>query len=500
MKIFTGNQIKELDNATIKREPIESLALMERASEVIAQAICNRLAVGSELLFLIGKGNNGGDGLAVARMLANVGYKCSVYMAFGKEELSPECLFNLNRLPAVVTRVTKRDLYVILSVAYLTIVDCLYGSGIKGEIKGELLDLFTTVNKGGCNVISIDLPSGMKTELDNDIDKIIYADLTLTIEFPKLAMLTPKAGECCGEIEVLGIDLDCKFKAEEKTNYHYIDDHFVRKIAKKREKFSHKGDYGHALLICGSEGMIGASVLATCAALRSGCGLVTAHIPQVFANVMHASAPSAMLSLDSSTIFSETPTNLQAYSSIGVGCGLGVNEKTIKAFKLLLTSVNKPIVIDADALNILAMDQSLLKLVPEGSILTPHIGELRRLIGDWSNEQDKLEKIAELARRLSSIIVVKGAHSMVVTPSGEYYFNSTGNPGMAKGGSGDVLTGLLTGLLARGYDSFKTATLGVYMHGKAGDKAAQFYNVESFNSTDMLDFISDAFTDLYSEE
>ncbi|MDR3056630.1 MAG: NAD(P)H-hydrate dehydratase [Prevotella sp.] len=484
MKILTGNQIKEADLYTIEHEPIKSVDLMERASNVIAEWIYSNINKHTPLLFLIGKGNNGGDGLAVARILYYAGYDCSVLLPFEKEALSRECRKNLERLPIEIGKKDTKDIK-----SNTIIIDALLGTGVEGNIKEPLSSIIEEINLLPNKVISIDLPSGMKSEFGNIDQKIIKAGITLTLEFPKLAMLLPEAGEYCGDIKILPIGLDKEFINNAPSTYHYITNEFIENIKLRREKFSHKGTYGHALLICGSRGMVGAAVLATGAALRSGCGLVTTHIPEEERLAIQVNHPSAMLSLDESPYFSTLPTNISKYTSIGIGSGLGQNHETTSTFKQLLNSIYRPIVIDADALNILSDNYNLRQHIPAGSILTPHPGELKRLIGEWPDEEIKIEHVRKLASNLQSIIIVKGAHTMICLPDGNCYFNSSGNSGMAKGGSGDILTGYITGLLARGYDSIHAAILGVHRHGLAGNEAAEKYSVESMNSKDIIDFL-----------
>lgn len=483
MKILTADQIKEADKYTIDNEPISSIDLMERASVAIAQWINKNIDKKHTLLFLIGKGNNGGDGLAVARILYHTGYNCSVYLPFEKEQLSEDCLYNLNRLPIGINQ--TEDINNIESNTI--IIDALLGTGVKGSIKDPLSSIIEKINVLQKKVISIDLPSGMITEFGNSEQKIIKADITLTLQFPKLAMLLPEAGEYCGEIKILSIGLNANYINNSQTQYHFTTKHLINSILSKRNKFSHKGTYGHALLICGSLGMGGAAVLATGAALRSGCGLVTLHTPKDERFATQANFPSAMLSLDENDYFTELPAELSKYTAIGIGCGLNQKPQTVEAVRQLLASVNRPIVIDADALNILSEHYKLRHHVPENSILTPHPGELKRLVGEWEDEKHKLDLVRRLASNLKSVIILKGAHTMVCLPDGNCYFNSTGNSGMAKGGSGDVLTGYITGLLARGYNSAQAALIGVYNHGLAGDKIAAKYGMESMNSRDLID-------------
>ncbi|MDL2290045.1 NAD(P)H-hydrate dehydratase [Paludibacteraceae bacterium OttesenSCG-928-F17] len=487
MKVLTGNQIKEADQATIKNEPISSYDLMERASRNIAYWISRNIDKGTPLLFLIGKGNNGGDGLAVARILSEKDYSCSITLLFPVESFSEESSLNYKNLPKEINIIEKEKLDKLSENTI--IIDAILGTGVKGEITEPLSGIINKINCLPNKVISIDIPSGMKTEFGNTEQIIVKADITLTLEFPKIAMLLTEAGNYCGDIHIIPIGLDKEFIQQTPTPYFFITSDITGKTLRKREKFAHKGTYGHALLICGSKGMMGAASLATGGALRSGCGLVTAHIPQEERFSLQTSFPSSLLSLDNGTCFSELPANLEKYTSIGIGSGLSKSKETVQAFTELLNGIKIPLVLDADALNILAENKQLLKLVPKNSILTPHIGELKRLTGEWKDEQEKIKSAGELAKALESIVVVKGAYTMITFPNGQYLFNSTGNAGMAKGGSGDVLTGFIAGLLARGYSSEEAAILGVYFHGLAGDKAAEKYGMESMNSFDMIKYL-----------
>jgi NAD(P)H-hydrate epimerase len=493
MKIFIKEQIKEADQYTIENEPIASIDLMERASETIAEWISKNIDRQTPLLFIVGKGNNGGDGLAVARIVSETGFNCSVYLAYNSDVMSEECRTNLKMLPpwiSIADNLMETDEQTI-------IIDALLGSGISGNVKEPAAGVISQINRMKNKVISIDLPSGMSTEpaqfcRNKQIESLqtVKADITLTIEFPKLSMMLPETGEYAGNVIVLPAGLSKKYIEKTETPYNYIDQTLIDSLRKERLKFDYKNVYGHALLICGSKNMVGAAALATGAALRSGCGLVSVHIPYDERFALQSKFPSAILSFDKSGNFSVMPQNIEKYNAIGIGCGLGTRPATMKVFETLLKSYKKPLVIDADALNLLAMNKVLLKYIPEYSILTPHLGELKKLTGEWDCLESKHRKITRLASETKSIVAVKGAHTAVYLPDGKVYFNSTGNPGMAKGGCGDVLTGLITGLLARGYNSFEAAVLGVYFHGLAGDKACEKYGRESMNSLDLLDFLN----------
>ncbi len=531
MKILTGRQIRNADRATVEREGISSLDLMERAARGIARWISENVGADSRLLFCCGKGGNGGDGFAAARILADAGRDCTVFLGANPNELTADARANFARLPEKVKTfditVERPDIE-----PNAVIIDALLGVGIAGEVREPVRGIIEWVNSLPNRVISIDIPSGMRHSNDdefscsengkNDVDRAhvqkttVRAETTLTIEFPKLALLQPETGECAGNVVVISIGLDEKFTAATTTPYYYITQDWVEKLRKPRAKFSHKGDYGHALLVCGSRSMPGAAILAVGGALRSGCGLITAHVPETERFALMANHPSAMLSLDNAECFSAPPDRLERFSAIGIGAGIGRDPKTVAALGQIFSEVVAlrksaicdacrvslgiaPIpaatvgkigmVLDADALNIIAKNTEIKQFIPVGSVLTPHPGELRRLVGPWHTDKEKLEKASDLAREIDGIVIVKGAHSVICTPDGRFIFNSTGTPGMAKGGSGDVLTGLITGLLARGYDSETASIIGVYTHGRAGERAAEKYGVESMNASDLAEFL-----------
>ncbi|MDR2466327.1 MAG: NAD(P)H-hydrate dehydratase [Prevotellaceae bacterium] len=481
MKILTGNQIREADEYTVRREPVSSLDLMERAAVALADGIERFAARDKHLLVVVGRGNNGGDGLAVARILSERGYECSVRYVF-EESRSPEFAANKSRLPpAIVAGSEMRDNTVI--------IDAIFGTGIKDAVGEPAASAIKAINTSGKRVISLDLPSGMKTEFGNSNGVMVKADVTLAIEFPKLAALLPEAGEFAGELHVVPIGLDKEFIAGAESRYHYLDAKLAAALTKPRLKFGHKNMYGHALLVCGSRNMTGAAVLAAGGALRSGCGLVTAYVPGDARFALQTVCPSAMIETDAGEFFSHRPANLAKYDAIGAGCGLGTEPETAAALADLLEQSRKmsvPMVIDADAINILAAHRELLKLVAPGSVLTPHTGEMKRLAGEFADEKDKLDRVSELASEFKSTIVLKGAHTAVFLPDGKIFFNSVDSPGMAKGGSGDVLTGLVAGLLARYGNGGAAALLGVFFHGAAGRRAARLHGVESMNSADIM--------------
>ena len=486
MKIFADRQHLEWDRYTMEHEPIASIDLMERAAHRLADALCRYVPQGAKLTFFVGKGNNGGDGLAMTRLLSGRGYVCRVVLLM-PDSLNDNCRINLGRLPQSVA--VGYDLYSIGSNDEI-LVDAILGSGFVGEASREILEVVHYINSLPNYTVSIDLPSAMHAEFGNRYADVVHADLTLTIESPKLAFVLPEAGDACGTIEIVSIGLNDSFADIAPTPYHYTDKAYIESIsATRRDKFSHKGDYGHTLLICGSKGMAGAAFLATGAALRSGCGYVTTALPDSYTAALASVYPSALTIGQEADFFCHIPDRLDRYTSIAIGCGLGRHPELAATVERLFEAYRKPMVVDADAINLLAEHPTLQRLLPKGSILTPHDGELARLVGRWTSQREKIEAVVRLAKDLSVVVVSKGAHTMVCLPDGTLWFNSTGNPFMAKAGSGDVLTGLLAGLMARGYTPQDAARIGVYHHGLAGDMAAACISGESFCSNDLIPLI-----------
>jgi NAD(P)H-hydrate epimerase len=354
------------------------------------------------------------------------------------------------------------------------------------------------INQSGATIISIDIPSGLFGEDNsgNDLSAIIKASHTLTFQFPKLSFLFPENAQFTGEWTVLPIGLHPEAINETESNFHFLTKEFISGKIKKRGKFSHKGTYGHALLIAGSYGKMGASVLASRACLRSGVGLLTCHIPQLGYEIIQNSIPEAMISIDSSeTVFSEVP-NLSSFSAIGIGPGLDKKQETQQALKILLQANPNKLIIDADALNILSENQDWYNLLPENTILTPHLKEFERLAGPSADSYERLQKQLQFSTKYKVIIVCKGANSCITFPDGRVFFNSTGNPGMATAGSGDVLTGIILGLLAQNYSPEDTTLLGVYLHGLAGDLAATEFGEYSLVAGDLIRNLGKAFLQL----
>ncbi len=493
LKILTTSQIKELDAYTIQHRPIASIDLMESACHAITVWLAERFDPSQRVGIVCGTGNNGGDGLGVARLLKDSGYAVQVWIIRGGVPESADFKVNLDRLkdkiePVYITDKVDPEWFSKADV----LLDAIFGSGLSRPPEGIYADVINSINVQPGVRIAIDIPSGLMADKVSQ-GSIVKAGHTLSFQLPKLAFLLPQHYQFVGNWVLLDIGLHKDFIKNVETPFGYFTRKDAGKILLPRSKFDHKGLYGHALLIAGSYGKMGAAVLAARSALRAGLGLLTLHIPKCGYEIIQTSAPEAMVSMDEHREYFTTSPPLEDYSVIGIGPGLGQKELTVRAFRDILKERKVPMVIDADALNILSANRDLLQLVPPKSILTPHPKEFERLVGKWKNEFERLEKQRKLAHDLKSVIVLKGAYTAVASPDGKVFFNSSGNPGMAKGGCGDVLTGILTGLLAQKYTTFQAAQLGVFLHGFSGDLAAYEKGMNSLVASDVADFLPEAF-------
>ncbi len=498
IKLFTTGQIAGIDRYTIEHEPISDIDLMERAAWEMRLALYPEIAPREPLVFFAGPGNNGGDALALARLFAGQSHPCTVYLLDTGKSLSGSAAVNLVRLneqgSVVVKRLMQEGDFPHLDPGTL-VIDGLFGSGLTRPLTGLAAALVRHINRAGGRVYAIDIPSGLMGEdnRDNDPEHVLRASVTLTLQFPKLSLLFPENEQFVGDVRVVDIGLHPEGIAQTSSPYGLLSAEDIRKMIPVRPRFAHKGTFGHALLVAGSRGKSGAAVLAAQACLRSGAGLVTAHVPAETYPVVQTAVPGAMCSVDEGLgMVTESPV-LSDYSAVGIGPGLGRAPETLGALERLLKKVKVPLVIDADGLNLIAENPRLLELLPEGTILTPHPGEFRRLFGDPGDSWHRLQLQREMASRYGVYIVLKGAYSTVAFPEGNLVFNPTGNPGMATGGSGDVLTGLLAGLLAQGMAPGEAAMAGVYLHGLAGDLAAKKFSRPALIATDIVRFLGKAF-------
>ena len=503
MKIFTAAQIHELDNYTITHEPIKSIDLMERAAKTITRAIMDEWTDRTPMVIFAGPGNNGGDALAVARLLAEENYKVSVYLFNIHNKLSDDCAANKQRL--IDSKRVGHFTEVTLNfdppelTEDMVVIDGLFGSGLNKPLIGGFASLVKYINQCPAKVVSIDIPSGLMCE-DNTYNihsNIIRADLTLTLQQKKLSMMMADCQKYIGRLRVLDIRLSKEYIDKTEANCRILEEQDVRRLLMPRDDFAHKGAMGNALIIAGSYGMAGAAVLATRACLRSGVGKVTVHTPRRNYLVMQTAVPEAVMQMDhEETYFSESVDSTD-FDALGIGPGLGLVENTAIALIGQIRRTSCPIVADADALNILANHQAWMQQLPSGIIMTPHPQEFDRMAGSTSNnDYERLIRAQQMAEHIKGYIILKGHHSALCMPDGHIVFNATGNSGMATAGSGDVLTGILTALLARGYDKGTACQLGMYLHGLAGDLAAKEVGKESLVASDIIQFLPKAFLKL----
>ncbi len=502
MYILSSKQIGQADKATIKINNISSVDLMERAATKCFQWLHDRLQ-GQQIKIHVfcGIGNNGGDGLVIARLLYQRGYNVSCYVVNFSDKRTEEFLINYNRLkefgkwPIVIH--SEND---IPEVAFEDIViDAIFGNGLTRKPDGFTKKLIQYINSTKVFTLAIDFPSGLFSDKAvTDKDSVLKAGHTLTFQTPKLVFLLPENKEFVNKWEVIDIGLDENFIRSLKPKTHYITKKEIVPLYLPRNKWANKGTFGHSLIIGGSFGKIGAVTLATKAALKIGSGLVSAYLPKCGYNILQIAVPEAMVEVDNEATL--TYYNFKTKPTvIGIGPGMGTAEKTAIGFEKFIKENKLPLVVDADGINLLSQNQSLMRELPDNAVLTPHPKELERLIGKWKNDFDKLKKARKFSKENSIIIVLKGAHTVII--DGEsLYFNSTGNPALATAGSGDVLTGIITGLIAQSYEPINAAIFGVYLHGKTADLALNETGHETFTATTILDYLADALLDLFLEE
>ncbi|MDR0363584.1 MAG: NAD(P)H-hydrate dehydratase [Bacteroidales bacterium] len=505
MKILSRHQIRQLDQYTIENEPIKSIDLMERAATACVDYLLENsdLLEGKTVKIFSGRGNNGGDGLVIARKLADHGYPVIVYFVRTVNKHSEDFLINRKRLEEQGT-VKMIDINDSGSIPQFyesdVVIDAIFGSGLNNKVDGFIADLITHINKSAYFVISIDIPSGLYCDESSLENAIINADITLTFLPVKLAFLFQENYYYCRKIIYLDIGLsEERLHNIEVKNYVIISDVIASNLI-VREKFSHKRNYGHGLIIAGSYGMFGAAVLSVGGMLRSGVGLASVHLPVQGINILQITHPEAIISPDEHQHFFSGIRHLERYNAIGIGPGLGKAPETMRALKLLIQNYPKPIVFDADAINILSENPTWLSFIPKGCVFTPHLKEFERLIGVAENDFERNEMQRAFSKRYDAYVILKGAYTAITCPDGSCYFNIIGNPGMATGGSGDVLTGLITGLLAQGYHPKLAAINGVYLHSLAGNLAAETLGEEALIAGDIINYLGKAFLKVRDEE
>ncbi len=496
MKILKTKQVKDADAYTMKNEPIESIDLMERAATNASKWILDKLSHYQDFVVFVGPGNNGGDGLVVSRKLSENNKNVLVCVVQFTDKFSDDFQTNYKRLQETKARIIHikqiNDFPEIKPNR--VIIDAIFGSGLSRPVLGFPGEVIEKINKiKHKKTISIDVPSGLFGEENHHLKKqnIVKANYTLTFEFPFLSFLFPENQDFVGEFTVIPIGLSQEFISKASTDYYLTEYDEVLTLIKSREKFSHKGNYGHGLLIAGGYARMGAAVLSAKAAHRSGIGLLTAHLPKKCVDIMQISSNETMLSVDDDKKNISKIENISKYDALGIGPAIGFNKKTKDVFaQIIKKSDNIPLVIDADAITILGENKKLLKKIPENTILTPHPKEFSRLVNVTKNNFQRLNIQREFSKKYKVIVVLKGAHTSISLPNGKVHFNSTGNPGMASGGSGDVLTGMILSFLAQGYKPEDAAKIAVFYHGLSADIAASEIGQISLTGSDIIDYLT----------
>lgn len=471
MKIFTSGQIAQIDRVTLKSQAISNNELVLRVAGVLQEWLVANIPLKEQrVLIFAGPGNNGKDAVALFSLLCEQNIRCELYKVDMIESISNIPQFDRSCL----------------------IIDGIFGTGLNRSPEGIYAEVIKTINSSSAKVISIDIPSGLLSDRinPNSDGTVIQADITLTLEFPKLAMFFKESSQYIGELRILEIGLDSNAIQNTETPYYFIDKEYVSSVIKRRVKHTHKGDYGHVLLVAGSYGMAGAAILCAKGALRSGVGLVTLNVPEELYEIVQISVPEAMCK-------TSKMTDYERYTTIAVGPGIGTSPETARTLLDILKSNNKPMLIDADALNIISEHREMLELIPKNSVLTPHPKEFSRLVGEFCDSEEVIKMQCDFSRKYGVYVVLKGATTSVSTPLGEIWFNMCGNPGMATGGSGDVLSGVIAALISQGYSPKESAKCGVFIHSTSGDIAAKKIGEISMIATDIVNNLGEAFKDVY---
>ncbi len=499
MKILTPSQLQKADVYTIENQQISSWELMERASLAALKEIKKIIQKPQPVSVLAGSGNNGGDGLAIAYHLNQLGYEVNVLLLKYTPKLSKDCKINLERLK-VNTSINIQEYTEDSSTEDLKtesiIIDAVFGIGLNRALPDFVKKIISSINESKATRIAVDVPSGLfLSELTPEKATVFNADYTMTFQCPKLNFFLPDYGNYLGEIKIIDIGLDQDFIDNLETQYEYVNKKFITKFYKTRQRFTHKGDYGHLLIVGGQYGMMGSVCLTTKAAFKSGVGKVTVVSPKSGVDILQQSVPEAMvIAADKNEFVSPKALKFEP-SNICIGMGLGQSEQALETLKYFIKQAKTPMLIDADGINLLAQNKDLLNHLPPQSVLTPHQGELKRLIGEWQDEYDKLDKMKAFVQTYNIILVSKDAYTCVVSQD-KIYINSTGNAGLASAGSGDTLSGIISSFLCQKYSPIEASILGVYVHGKAADIYVNNYDETSLIASDIINYLKNVFLHL----
>ena len=513
MLIVTAEQMREIDRLTIEKYGVPSLTLMERAGEAVTRAIQKRFARNAKkgVLIVAGKGNNGGDGLVVARLLKKKRIPCEVALLARAEELSIDATHNLRaylKLKGKVTEISAQrlDLLSARMSKNAVIVDAILGTGIKSEVRGLFADAITLINAAGLPVVAVDIPSGLDTDKGGPLGVAIQAEMTAALGFPKLGEVIYPGVRYTGQLVVADIGLDERAVAQVVPQAELLERETVRWLVPRRDSDTHKGSYGHLLIVAGSRGKTGAAILASRAAMRSGAGLATLAAPRALNSIF----ASALVEVMTEPLRDNVAEEIEALSddewrrllkrkdALLFGPGIGVSPATQNMLRWLLRNLAMPWVIDADGLNNLVLEIDRLRHARVAPVLTPHPGEMARLTGKSAAEvnADRVGIARSFAVEHRCHLVLKGARTVIATPDGKISINPNGNPGMASAGMGDVLAGILTALLGQELRPEDAMKLGVYLHGFVGDRVAETKGPIGLIASDIIDALPSGMRDL----
>lgn len=513
MFVVTAEEMREIDRLTIQQYGVPSLTLMERAGEAIAQAILDRFGrlAKKGVLIVAGKGNNGGDGFVVARRLKQKRIACEVALLARKGDLSPDAAHNLRAFLKVKGKVTEIDAeHLALLERRLAknalVVDAILGTGMKSEVRGWFAEAITLMNASGRPIVAVDIPSGLDTDKGTPLGVAVQAEMTVALAYPKLGEVIYPGVKFVGELAVADIGIAAEAVATVAPGTELLDSETVGWLVPRRESDSHKGTYGHLLIVAGSRGKTGAAIMAARAAMRSGAGLVTLAAPRALNDILAGALLEVMtepLRNNDAEEMADLSDDEWRYlldrkSALLYGPGLGVTPATQNGLRWLLKNLTLPWVIDADGLNALALEIGRLRHAKVAPILTPHPGEMARLTGKETSavNADRVGIARSFALEHRCHLVLKGARTVIATAAGKVFINPTGNPGMASGGMGDVLAGILTSLLGQGLAAEDAMKLGVYLHGFVGDRVAAVRGEIGLIASDIIDGLPPALRDL----
>jgi hydroxyethylthiazole kinase-like uncharacterized protein yjeF len=526
MKVVTTEEMRKIDRETIEGFGVPSVVLMERAGLAVSSKI-KELVSRKRVIIVSGSGNNGGDGLAVARNLHNEGWDVKVFLAARPEDLKRDALIQYKAAVkfGVDIKPIKELLtnYSSLIARHSIIVDAILGTGLSKNVSGMLSDVIKLINKSNRPVFSVDIPSGISSDNGQVLGEAVKAEYTVTFGLPKRGHLLYPGAEYSGKLFIEDIGFPKELLRSEKCNVELLEKNAVSALIHERHSYSHKGDYGHVLVVAGSRGKTGASLMAARACLRTGAGLVTIGIPESLADVFQSRVTEEMTLIlpdKGDGTLSEKASNKildflnKTADLLAIGPGIGVSTETEKLMKVLIKNSSKPIVIDADGINSIEGEVEVFSKAKAPIILTPHPGEMARLLSQKSEtnpptppfakggqggitiqdiEKDRINIATSFAKETGTYLILKGVPTIIAIPDGKAFINSTGNPGMATGGTGDVLTGMISGFLSQTMNPLLACILGVYMHGLAGNIAASEKGQHTMIATDIIDKIAAAF-------